>query len=79
MTDKLIIVDITDKEYLNMDSNSEVKEIRGDGKLVIKNPSEKSRRKPVTNLSSKQESNPPPMQQIFFPLRIREYGNGIQP
>ena len=41
--DNLIIIDITDKEYTKLDVNSEITEIKGDGKLLIKNPSQKSR------------------------------------
>jgi len=39
----LIIVDITEKENIIIDGNLELKGINGNGKLVIKNPSNKSR------------------------------------
>jgi len=41
--DNLIIIDITDKEYTQLNVNSEISGIKGDGKLLIKNPSQKSR------------------------------------
>ena len=39
----LIIVDITEKENITIDGNLDVKEVSGNGKLVVKNPSNKSR------------------------------------
>ena len=40
---KLIIVDITDKEYSKLDVKSNLISIKGDGKVVTKNISQKSR------------------------------------
>ena len=39
----LIIVDITENEKILLDGSLNLKEITGNGKLVIKNPSQKSR------------------------------------
>ena len=39
----LIIIDITDYENIILDGSSNLKEIKGNGKLVIKNPSQRSR------------------------------------
>ncbi len=39
----IIIVDITDKEHTKLDVNSNLLSISGEGKIVTKNPSEKSR------------------------------------
>ncbi len=43
MSENLIIVDITDKEYIKLGQMSEQVEIKGDGKVVVKNGSSKSR------------------------------------
>ena len=42
MSDNLIIVDITDREYTQLDVNSEIKSIKGDGKVITRNPTQKS-------------------------------------
>ncbi len=39
----LIIIDITDREYIKLDVASKLVEIKGDGKLIVQNPSQKSR------------------------------------
>ena len=39
----LIIIDVTDKEKIVLDGESNQKEILGNGKLIVKNPSKKSR------------------------------------
>ena len=43
MSQNLIIVDITDNEIAYLDGSSNLKEIKGNGRLLIKNPSQKSR------------------------------------
>ena len=45
----LIIVDITDKEYIQLGVNSELTSIRGDGTILTKNPSQQSRLWNCTN------------------------------
>ena len=49
MSDNLIIVDITDKEYTQLDVNSEIKSIKGDGKVITRNPTQKSSLWDITN------------------------------
>ena len=39
----LIIIDITDEEHIQLDVQSHQKSISGNGKLVVKNPSQQSR------------------------------------
>jgi len=39
----LIIIDITDYEHIILDGASELKEIKGNGKLAVQNPSQRSR------------------------------------
>ena len=45
----LIIVDITDKEYTELDVSSQLVSIRADGVILTKNPSQKSRLWNCTN------------------------------
>jgi hypothetical protein len=62
MSENLIIIDITDKEKIILDGSQNLKEIAGNGTLLVKNPTQKSRlwnlvcdvKEPVnTNLESK--------------------------
>ncbi|MEJ2252256.1 MAG: hypothetical protein P8Y97_21660 [Candidatus Lokiarchaeota archaeon] len=60
----LIIIDITDKEKTVLDGVNELKELAGSGKIIIKNPSQRSRLwnlecdlKEVINTSSDRELN----------------------
>ncbi|MFX1488666.1 MAG: hypothetical protein ACFFBI_05925 [Promethearchaeota archaeon] len=43
MSKNLIVIDITDYEHAIFDGSSKLKDITGNGKLLIKNPSQKSR------------------------------------
>ena len=43
MSQNLVVVDITDKETVLLDGSSNLKEITGNGKLLVKNPSQRSR------------------------------------
>ncbi|MHA1884274.1 MAG: hypothetical protein ACW96S_04425 [Promethearchaeota archaeon] len=43
MSQNLIVVDITEEEIAYLDSSSNLKEVVGKGKLIIKNPTQKSR------------------------------------
>jgi hypothetical protein len=63
MSQNLIIIDITDKEKIILDGSQNLKEIIGNGTLLVKNPTQKSRlwnlscdvKEPVnTNLDSKE-------------------------
>ncbi|MHA1933250.1 MAG: hypothetical protein ACW96X_11950, partial [Promethearchaeota archaeon] len=65
MSQNLIIIDVTDKEKIILDGSQNLKEITGNGTLIVKNPSQKSRlwnlvcdvKEPVTtNLDSKELS-----------------------
>jgi hypothetical protein len=65
MSQNLIIIDITDKEKIILDGSQNLKEITGNGTLLVKNPTQKSRlwnlvcdvKEPVnTNLDSKELS-----------------------
>ncbi|GAG97546.1 unnamed protein product, partial [marine sediment metagenome] len=65
MSSNLIIIDITDKEKIILDGAQVLKEIKGTGTLLVKNPTQKSRlwnlicdvKEPVnTNLDSKELS-----------------------
>ncbi len=49
MTDNFIITDITDREYTQLDVNSELVSIKGEGKVITKNPSQKSSLWDITN------------------------------
>ena len=65
MSQNLIIIDITDKIFVLLDGMQNIKEIKGTGTLLVKNPTQKSRlwnlicdvKEPVnTNLDSKELS-----------------------
>ena len=65
MSENLIIIDVTDKEFILLDGEQNLKEITGNGTLLVKNPTQKSRlwniicdvKEPVnTNLESKEIS-----------------------
>ncbi len=65
MSENLIIIEITDKEFILLDGEQNLKEISGSGTLLVKNPTQKSRlwnmvcdvKEPVnTNLESKELS-----------------------
>ena len=43
MSQNLIIIDITDEEHIVLDGSQNLKEIIGNGKLIVKNPTQKSR------------------------------------
>lgn len=43
MSQNLIVIDITDEEHIILDGTQNLKEISGNGKLIIKNPSQRSR------------------------------------
>ena len=43
MSQNLIIIDITDKEVIHLDGSQNLKEITGNGTLLVKNPTQKSR------------------------------------
>jgi hypothetical protein len=43
MSQNLIIIDITDKEKIILDGSQNLKEITGNGTLVVKNPTQRSR------------------------------------
>ncbi|MFW9820112.1 MAG: hypothetical protein ACFFE5_10935 [Candidatus Thorarchaeota archaeon] len=43
MSENLIIIDITDEEHIILDGSQNLKEITGKGKLVVKNPTQRSR------------------------------------
>ncbi len=43
MSENLIIIDITDKEVIHLDGAQNLKEITGNGTLLVKNPTQKSR------------------------------------
>lgn len=45
----LIIVDITDREYIELGEKSEIKSIKGDGTILTKNTSQNSRLWNCTN------------------------------
>ncbi|MFX1575379.1 MAG: hypothetical protein ACFFB0_21810 [Promethearchaeota archaeon] len=43
MSQNLIIIDITDEEHIVLDGSQNLKEIAGNGKIVVKNPTQRSR------------------------------------
>jgi len=43
MSQNLIIIDITDEEHIILDGSQNIKEITGNGKLIVKNPTQRSR------------------------------------
>ncbi|MFX1313437.1 MAG: hypothetical protein ACFFHD_12600 [Promethearchaeota archaeon] len=43
MSQNLIVIDITDEEHIVLDGLQNLKEITGNGKIVVKNPTQKSR------------------------------------
>jgi hypothetical protein len=43
MSENLIIIDITDSEFITLDGAQNLKEISGNGRLVVKNPTQRSR------------------------------------
>ncbi|MFW9900626.1 MAG: hypothetical protein ACFFDY_04990 [Candidatus Thorarchaeota archaeon] len=43
MSENLVIIDITDREYIVLDGAQSIKEISGNGTLIIKNPTQRSR------------------------------------
>ncbi|MFX0007085.1 MAG: hypothetical protein ACFFAV_10200 [Candidatus Hermodarchaeota archaeon] len=43
MSENLVIIDITDREYIILDGSQNLKEISGSGTLIVKNPTQRSR------------------------------------
>ncbi len=43
MSENLVVIDITDREHIVLDGSQNLKEISGNGTLVIKNPTQRSR------------------------------------
>ncbi len=43
MSENLIVIDITDREHIVLDGSQNLKEISGNGTLVVKNPTQRSR------------------------------------
>jgi len=43
MSENLIVIDVTDREHIVLDGSQNLKEIKGNGTLVVKNPTQRSR------------------------------------
>ena len=43
MSENLVIIDVTDFEFITLDGSQNLKDISGNGKLLVKNPTQRSR------------------------------------